>query len=365
MELEINFSFLENYASTFSRAVLSDFFLSREKATGNDLLKLTPSEQVNLFILKQLFEKWQKEMSKLESPYFDFQISEVRQALHRFMNVLSKNISVGQEHLPPLVEQAAADALLLAFSPLDYFEKSLLEGAGESISYESICQEHKYNRLHREEIEAVKTHMEKHILRSISVEKFITILSEQLVAENDSNHTEFIQQLASIAPVKASDFLHETKPPEPAPAAESFLFDSLAKDFQAEIGEPEQQTDKQEEPPVTKEWSFGKSENSSERVFTLNDRLASQRKTSLAESHQHKSHDSLLDSLSINQKFRFMNELFNGQREQLNASLSKLDHCSNAREALQVIEKELIPYHSWDSKSAIVKDFISVIKRHK
>ena len=117
---------LKPYAHSLSLRICREVFAEKSALGGNEVLSLTPIQQVNYFVLKCLYRSWQQEMLRVESPYFDYKHPSVRQALHRFMNTLSQHISVGEEALAPLLSQAVEDTLCLLLSPQDFFHKELV-----------------------------------------------------------------------------------------------------------------------------------------------------------------------------------------------------------------------------------------------
>jgi len=84
---------------------------------GPALLALTPVRQVNLLVLRQLLSCWQQQALALRSPYFDFEAAPVRAALSQLLNVLSRHISFDRAALEPLLAQAVTDTLQLAADP--------------------------------------------------------------------------------------------------------------------------------------------------------------------------------------------------------------------------------------------------------
>ncbi|MGB3467035.1 MAG: hypothetical protein WBA74_17270 [Cyclobacteriaceae bacterium] len=91
---KINHQFIENYSKRFSDRIVDDFFSGRNEIKGKEIVSLTKSKQVNFLVIKSLFNQWQEETKKLESPFFDFKNDKVRKALVQVMNTLSQYILV-------------------------------------------------------------------------------------------------------------------------------------------------------------------------------------------------------------------------------------------------------------------------------
>ena len=66
MSAKVNSKYVENYAKEFSKKVCEGYFPTKKYMTGQDIITLTPSVQVNFFIIKTLFEAWQLELEKLK-----------------------------------------------------------------------------------------------------------------------------------------------------------------------------------------------------------------------------------------------------------------------------------------------------------
>jgi hypothetical protein len=88
-----------------------------------EILGLTPSKQVNFFVIKSLFDAWHAELEKLKSnPYFDYRDNNVHRALNEFMNVLSRSIKIDRENFEPLIGDAVSLSILVALDPLSFFK---------------------------------------------------------------------------------------------------------------------------------------------------------------------------------------------------------------------------------------------------
>ncbi|WP_133274095.1 hypothetical protein [Hymenobacter radiodurans] len=93
---------------------------------GPAVLRFTPIRQVNLLVVQQLLAQWTAEMARLRSPYFDFEAPDVRQALTQFMNTLSRRIQLTRGAFEPLLARAVADTLGVVTDPVLTFEEKLL-----------------------------------------------------------------------------------------------------------------------------------------------------------------------------------------------------------------------------------------------
>ena len=115
MDEKISLEAITRYADAYADKVLDRFFSSRDKITGNDILELCNIQQVNLFVIRELFRSWKEDTKKMQSPYFDYEKPEVKEALDSLMKLLSQNISISRQHFGPLLKKAVGQVLLVVF----------------------------------------------------------------------------------------------------------------------------------------------------------------------------------------------------------------------------------------------------------
>jgi hypothetical protein len=120
---------LESYSKAYARKAVADFFSAHELMQGKQILTFTEISQVNMFVLQHLFTTWQEETAKLQSPYFDYQAYEVKEALGQFMNTVSKHIAIRREHFEPLVIYAVKSTLVLLLAPQEFFTQLIKKKA--------------------------------------------------------------------------------------------------------------------------------------------------------------------------------------------------------------------------------------------
>ncbi|AZQ61515.1 hypothetical protein EI427_04510 [Flammeovirga pectinis] len=118
-----NLAAIDIYSEKFADAICDDFFSKHDYITGIQITNLTAIESVNLFVLKRIFETWQKEAVRIQSPYFDYSAESVRTSLGHLMNALSKNIHISRIHFLPLLQKAVRDVLVLTFAPEIFYEE--------------------------------------------------------------------------------------------------------------------------------------------------------------------------------------------------------------------------------------------------
>src|SRR5690554_6800852 len=134
MSDKINSNYIETYSQIFSERICSDYFGTKKLMNGQEIIQLTPSDQVNLMVIKTLFAAWQDELRKLKSnPYFDYRDYAVEEALKDFMNVLSRAIRIERPAFEPLLKKAVRDTIVLAVDPVAFFSQEIDRAEAESI----------------------------------------------------------------------------------------------------------------------------------------------------------------------------------------------------------------------------------------
>ena len=101
-----DFSFIANYSTQFAERCCRIFFDKIPVIDGKQVLHLTSARQVNLFIVKALFEAWQKEATRFKSPVFNYDAPEVKAVLMQLMNLVSKNINMRRDSFEPMLREA-------------------------------------------------------------------------------------------------------------------------------------------------------------------------------------------------------------------------------------------------------------------
>lgn len=164
----------EAYSQDFTHKILNDFFSSHTTASGQDLLEITPVQQVNLLLIQRLYQRWQEETLRLRSPYFNYEHPQVQESLKHFMNILSRHIQVDKAALEPLMVGAVEDTLRLLYAPIDFFRALLSANA----SVEGLQSSLRYLRLQQAITDALQEQAEQK--ETIDPEYLLAMLGEGL-----------------------------------------------------------------------------------------------------------------------------------------------------------------------------------------
>lgn len=379
MSAKLNSNYVENYAKEFSKKVCEVYFPTKKYMTGQEIITLTPSIQVNFFIIKTIFEAWQQELEKLKSnPFFDYRDKAVHEALREFMNVLSRSIKIERMHFEPLLVQAVKDSIFLAVSPLDFYKKefenvkgseinqylkenkkyikwhtglisNLIDKAGLSHTHESYQEALKTNFLNQKE----KTESYKILLNSMGQVVFLDF--DQII---DSDHLQTKENPKTvIVPIEKIN--------------ENSFFDSLedikesefeSKDIPDLKSEPEE-NNQHEEDHFLKNIPTRKLFKTIRPDQGIDPAKAWARFESEQYSIMKGSINELSESIGLNQRFMFTKDLFDGNPDLLKHALKSIDECGSFVEAIHLLNERYVGELDWDKDSESVDEFLQLVFR--
>ena len=296
----------QNAIKAYTESVLEASFLNKDKLDGNDILKLSAIEQINFMVIYLLFDAWEKELENLKSPYFNFENKEVKEAMSGFMNVVSKNISVDREKLQPLLEEACTACLNFVDEP----ENFLVDWFGE-------------------EVEQARFH---------SFIKFAKVYKDELNTFAENGGELKVERNAK-------------------------LFDEIAETLgMTRVEEPETEL---EEGPVEEEIQVVPptplAQLEKESTETLNDAHAEAVPSNLGDKLS--KIESIKSAISLNQKFVFIRELYNGDEERYTQTIDNLDGLNVKEEAQNFFNTQLEENTSWDIEDKEVQRLFELIER--
>jgi len=97
---------------------------------------------------------------------------------------------------------------------------------------------------------------------------------------------------------------------------------------------------------------------------TINDRISKGKtKESLAQKHAKKAISNIEKSIGLNQRFSFIKNLFENDKEAYNEAVGKLNSCASFLEADDFIHNKLMEKYNWDENTVHVIKFIELIER--
>ena len=398
MQKKLNEDFIDDYCEKFASKVTANFFKNGKKViTGKEILKVTPSKQVNFFVIKLLFRYWQEETKKLESPFFNYKNEEVRQAMIQFMNVLSQHIEITEEKFETLLNHAVKDTIYLAAMPQAYVEIDLDSRGVEIIKEKSIEGTVKYLKIHKKEIQNFLSDM-----KGLTVDDVVDELPEEF---DDFDTTDAVNDecalLTDILEITAEKIFSED--PEMDEFDEDNLFEPGEEDLVEErlrpkktapdankgniniemtneddammeedtmdtndIGSKEVEDQVDEEPkkeirtPVMLE-DEGKEDDFPEE--TINKQFESQEEIVADHLDSSKKESDILSSISLNHRYMFIKELFRNDKHEFENALIELEYYNSFDESVEFLVQGYAKHNEWDMQSDEVKEFLKVLFR--
>lgn len=381
----------EQYGRLLAALLCDQYFGARPTATldGPAVLRFTPIRQVNLFVVQQLLGKWTAEMAQLRSPYFDFEDADVRQALTQFMNVLSRRIKLSRPAFEPLLAEAITDTLTGSLDPADTFTRKLLgeptactpEQLRESLRYldvnkpvfESFLdtlpagqeQERDYLvsrfRLHQEACQAQLQPV------LVVVEQFnvlLPITEDDLYEPAPQTEPERAAPAASPAPATPVAAATATPTPTPEPVAQAAPPVPVAQPAPKPAPKPAPVVAEAAQPAADLAGAgslYEKLRAEQSAAPTLSETLRQDRTATLADKAPKV--ESLREAISINQRFSFINELFNGENMEYHVAIQHLDTLPSPDIAKRYVNEDLTSKYQWVRKEEHVNKLLKLIDR--
>lgn len=345
MDEKISLEAITRYADAYADKVLDRFFTSSDKINGNEILELSSIQQVNLFVIRELFKSWKEDTKKMQSPYFDYDKPEVKEALDSLMKLLSQNISINRTHFGPLLKKAVGQVLLVVFDPYDFYSM-VLTGKDNKLDVARFKEEIKYLKVNKAPLEKMLAKLEEQGVKELPGSEAFSILDQILeeVSFTPEDVDPFIEKFSSVVPLDATKlYAAKSEEPEsrPAPVQEK----PERKADAGHIRSKSEPLHTPQKPPVR---------------LTVNDMLSRQQnRPSLADNFQRIG--KIRDSLTINQKFMFTKVLFHGDFELFSQAIEHLDKLDNKKAALRYIEDE----HAggWDHDSNEFHEFMELVEK--
>ncbi len=427
----MNATALKTYAQVFAsracdRFFGENFFSQKEHIQGREISTFSPVEQVNYFILFQLFSQWQKEAARLESPYFDYAQPEVKAAMEQFMNTLSRHMKVRREDFEPVVASATEAALRLLLIPREQVKDFLKSIDSQPLTTSRLREHSRYVRMNKPVWEALLTKIEQIGKNPVDFPTAVVLLNEVLadgsnaqnsILENPETH---LPQFSAVVPLQLSDFQEDkpsatqpenaTETAQPVPVKENLAEESpkwqgsaptveaeppptagvppvanephliepplppaaLAPETKAEIEHFVKSAIRPVAPLATvlaeknkpEETVFGSLQEKMNREHTtLNQVLSSEKDGSLSEKVQNQRIGSIKEALNLNQKYYFINGLFNGDNVAFAQAIHELEQCGTFQEATQLLQNKYAPVFDWNTASEEYEAFVDVIGR--
>jgi hypothetical protein len=379
MEDKYNHLSVAEYGTNLAKLLCDQYFADHQTISGTQLISFTPIRQVNLFVIKELLVQWNREMANLRSPYFDFENEEVKAALVQFMNVLSRKILIRRPHFEPLLSKAVYDTYMVVLDPVSVLDEKFLI-MEEDPTVASLQDNLKYLDIDKPLFADFFASLAASRLdRMYILDRFREYLNTH--EQDRTNVGTLLEQFNRLLPVSRRDLTgkspvlatEEPKLAAPAPAAprpepaQRPAGASIRLEREPALTRPAPAAPSPVRPMAPKPAVAADTNLNEKYKVEKPSRAEAYAKTtttsSLAESQTNKPIQSLKDSISINQRYGFINELFNGENMQYHATIKKLDEFGEADAAKNYLLRDVAGKYDWSKKEEHVNKLLRLIDR--
>lgn len=369
MTSKLDLKAISEYSNAYSQIICDNFFENKEVVTGNEILNITAVDQVNLFTIKALFENWKAATEKFKSPYFDFENEKVKEALQNFMNTASQFIAVKKIDFQPILTKATAETLALTLNPLEYFDGILRDLPNFKCTNTDLAVLKKYNRINSEILNGLSGKMG--IEESAFTNQALNWLAELVDNTDLDDNNQIILQFSSTLFCEKIQFYknkNNLESTESKLESRSF-FDNISS---TEVAENKVVISSKHKPVIEvkrveviaeKEAPSTLNETYQSDSPTVNDQLKQTDSPSLVDLHQNAPVKNLAEHISLNQKFVFINKLFNGDSAAFTETLYVLENCKNTDEAINLLKYKYAPKYQWSLNTDEADELIDILKR--
>ena len=329
----MDFKYLHQYAQETASELSSKFFQEKFIIEGNTLMSFCSVKQVNFFILKNLFEAWEKEAVKLKSPYFDFENREVKNAMNEFMEKLSFHIRIEKNDFEPLLQSAIEETILLVLSPSHYFHLIIDQAKGDFVELETIKKQAKYIKLNKHVLLAIIANMEEKNKGSMLLDELRPFLDKVLDNEsNDYKQENFLEEINDLHPLDVVLLLgqEETIGVDETRIQEAPLHEQLANKYSS---------------------------------TSINDNLKANEDHSLNNELNQGKIDSLKTAFGLNQRYLFINKLFQENEMLFSEAINKIDNSTNYDDAVNFLLDTYSEQFNWGDEETTVAELFGMIDR--
>jgi hypothetical protein len=327
MDEKISLEAIALYGDSFADKILKSFFSGKDQITGKEILSLSKINQVNLFVIRELFKTWKEEARRQKSIYFDNEHPEVKEALTNYMSAVSNHILIDQVHFAPLLKKAVSQTLLVVFNPYDFFSL-LISGKNHKLEVAGFREELKYLKINRAPLERMLQKLDEQGIREIAGNEAFAILDQILEEVNftPEDVDDYIAKFSEVVPLNPEQFYvpQQTEKPKPPSQRSANVFQNPS--------------------PADK--------------GMLNDQLTSSQQPAVMDNLRKIAR--IKEHLSINQKFMFTKVLFYGDFDSFSRAIDELDTMSDMKSAVSYLERHS---SSWDRDSKEFHEFMEMVEK--
>lgn len=338
----LNQTYAAHYSAEFAQKVCRDFFGSNKTISGKEIVELSACKQLNLMVIKSLFESWQEQLELLSrTPYFDYTDAGVQASLREFMNSLSQAISIRQADFEPLLARSVEKTLLLAVQPVEFMEDTLQALTQKSTPDFSGLR--KYIKWHADAwgpaVDLLSGLPESPAWRETLYEGF----GKQADAPSMAD---LLAPLQDTLPIDLDRLIHQPEITEESSRNNSEAFSAEAAPSEASAAS-----------------RYGEEADPDESGDFIDPALAWARFESEEHAYMKGSIRHLREGMGINQRIMFTRRLFQGNQDLLDQALEELDRTESFFDAVNLLNASFVGTLKWDVQSDEVQELLQLVFR--
>ena len=157
---------------------------SSNKIKGADIINITQSKQLNLLIIKNLYDQWTENFENNKIKYFDYESLDVVNASENMMNTLSNNISIDLNDFKSLLLNSLEDLVQLTAYPKDFIKRDLISSG--LYDEEKLEKKSKYFKYYSELFVILINQMRENNELSLKASEIINSIDDITIDINDS-----------------------------------------------------------------------------------------------------------------------------------------------------------------------------------
>lgn len=361
-QIVIDKNTIQSYSNALADKLSNDFFQTKSEINGNEIIHFTNIDQLNMFILMNLFDRWKEDILRFKSPYFDYDADEVSQAFKVFVNKASNHILIKKEFFRPLLQKSIQDTLTYLIHPADFIKQYFSNQS--YIKTSDIKEKEKFFKLHSSDFKAwvnkLELKNEWSVNELVSAFELVAGPNKELVF-NDPVVEKFNQILKLNFQVSQQqqvtlEKLVKTEPEIVAPVAAPVI---------AEVEEKQKVTVPEKNQEIFTLKDKLNTLNTSSTT-TLNDVLKEKQiatQPSIAERFTKSKIEDLKSSIPLNQKFLFINTLFDGKANDYNEALNLVESCPTLEAVKSTLQNKYATKNKWDMRKGEVEEFFEILER--
>jgi len=374
VESKLNPEALESYTKSFSTIIIDKFFADNLVITGQQIVHITPIRQVNFFVLKVLFNQWQEETKKFKSPFFNYNHEDVKQALKSLVNTMSKHIAIEKKDFGLLLEKAVKESLTLVYEPENYFSREInvLGDANFANTFKALSR---YFKIRKNTFNQISNVLSEGNIAPNSTELDELIRKSCLENEGENIESE-INLFNGVLPMdvlESKDLPVYEQQPVAVEEEENILKEEVEEEdsviiskekvidtsFDDEFEPIEEESKYKEE---TDESPTNINEQFTAETPTINEQFEKEEKPStVAEKHETQQDSELHSSISVNQRYMFLNDLFKGDVNEYDKAIEDIEDLDSFDNSVEYLMQNYSRKYQWDMGSDEIKELLKVI----